>query len=169
MKRSAFPFFVFFLLTFTLNAHASLLGIRLGKQENHTRIVFDLSEKVPVESVNDGGLRVILSAGRNSNFKNPREVGIIKEIEVDQDSLRRTKVLFKSSFAVKILKSFWIAPSSSSSHYRYVLDIAKGEDLPNPVLPSFAKKLKIVIIDAGHGGQDPGAVGYRETLKYFGL
>jgi N-acetylmuramoyl-L-alanine amidase len=165
MIRYAFPFFIFFLGSLPFEAACSLLAVRLGEQANYTRIVFDFREKVSIKTNNSEALYVIFSAEKADTFKQSQKAGLIKQVDIQSLAPGQMEVSFKSPHSLKILKEFWIPPSSQVSHYRYVIDVTKG--IPKPTVPTLspppAPKTKIIVIDAGHGGQDPGALGYRET------
>jgi N-acetylmuramoyl-L-alanine amidase len=167
MIRYAFSFFVFFLSALPFQAASSLLGIRLGEQSNYTRIVFDFEEKVPIKTDESSLLKITFSATKSDAFKQNQKVGLIKQVHTHSLPSGQLETCFKSPYFLKILKAFWIPPSPEISHYRYVIDVTKGTPKSAvPVLsPPLPSKIKTIVIDAGHGGQDPGALGYRETQE----
>ena len=84
-----------------------------------------------------------------------------------------TRMVFDLKTPVKILARYHVAPDGSL--WRYVIDIAPKSSTvmhaaPSPPVATKPTK-KIIAVDAGHGGQDPGARGklLREkdvTLRY---
>lgn len=167
MIRYVFSFFIFFLSGLPLDAASSLLGIRLGEQPNYTRIVFDFGEKVALKTTQSPLLKVTFTATKSDTFKQHQKAGLISQVDSLSLSSGQIETTFKSAHSLKILKEFWIPPSAQVSHHRYVIDVTKGTS--NPPLPARAippiLKIKTIVIDAGHGGQDPGALGYRETQE----
>ncbi len=165
MIRYAFLFFIFFLIGVPFKTAASLLGIRLGEQPDYTRIVFDFREKISLKTLESPLLKVTFSAEKADSFKQSQKAGLIEQIDSQSFSSGQIDVTFKSPYSLKILKEFWIPPCSQTPYYRYVIDVKKGS--PKTAIPSASPlpspKIKIILIDAGHGGQDPGALGYRDT------
>jgi len=54
-------------------------------------------------------------------------------------------------------------PPQSAKNWRFVIDLNKTQDLPvssntTSVEKTLPKKQKVVVLDPGHGGQDPGAI-----------
>ena len=69
------------------------------------------------------------------------------------------QIFFKNSDKYKI-KSFLLKPNKKYPHYRLVIDII-GVNLKNVVKKKLQNKInkQVIIIDAGHGGEDSGARG----------
>jgi N-acetylmuramoyl-L-alanine amidase len=165
---------------------AGLLKVRLGGDTQQTRIVMDLDQAASGKLVSDGadGRVVLVLAGASAQGElQGGSQGLVKSWLVDQTSAgARLQMDIAPGSHVK--RRFLLPPADGVDHYRYVVDVA-----PNPVespvprtsdislastaaglaaklrpqiVPVGASALtlkKVVVIDAGHGGNDPGARG----------
>src|SRR5690606_2643128 len=165
-------------------ATSEVRSVRLWRAPDNTRLVFDLSGPVqhnvitlsaPDRIVIDvSGGRLATSFDQLSLSNTP-----ITSVRSAQRSANELRVVIDLSRAVSP-KSFSLAPNQQYGH-RLVLDLFdQGADAapgPNvaaptpprpvtpsqppsklPVLPSDKRDI-IIAIDAGHGGEDPGAIG----------
>ncbi len=148
----------------------AIYGIRLWPAPDHTRIVLDLDQPVEYKlSTTQQPAKVVLKL-------NSAQPILTLDAAVREDPrLDSVKTWFTGSgheFVVEFLlrkgveaRSFLLAPNESYGH-RLVLDLHNLEQetpQPKPQLPG-QRKLTIAI-DAGHGGEDPGAVGHKGTKE----
>ena len=195
--------FIIALVSAINNAYAQnndINGIRIWHAPDHSRVVFDMSNKADYSiSLLDNPNRYIV------DFKNTTLKG---SIPAKQDNLRIDQVragpINTSRFRVVIpikkalsIKSFQLAPNKVYGH-RLVLDLydldinnqaspksqankSSGNITPDSDAqnnqavtqqaiqdysqPVSVKKKIIIAIDAGHGGEDPGALGSRSKEK----
>ncbi len=169
-----------------LAATADVRGVRLWRAPDNTRLVFDLSGPVQhsvftlsapsrlVIDVNGAHLTTRLD---QLNFANTPITGI-RAAQRTPDDLR---VVIDLS-AVVNPKSFTLAPNQQYGN-RLVVDLYDQEATPSPSVPATAvpdtpqlpvtpaqpsvklprvpggKRDIVVAVDAGHGGEDPGAIG----------
>jgi N-acetylmuramoyl-L-alanine amidase len=170
----------------TLNCMgAELIKIRLGQHaDQKVRIVLDVSEPIQwaVQDQKDPNTLLLSVAANTSNANLPKNSQIVKEIQLKEP------LEIKFQRPVRVQKAFSIPPSAENISYRIVVDIqtetkemamrkpvsapkvlpvTKAEALlPTSDLPVLAKSpQKIIIIDAGHGGEDPGAVGRHKSRE----
>ncbi|TRX74008.1 AMIN domain-containing protein [Pseudomonas mangiferae] len=175
-----------FLAFDALAATADVRGVRLWRAPDNTRLVFDLSGPVQhsvftlsapnrlVIDVNGAHLTTPLD---KLNFANTPITGM-RSAQRTPDDLR---VVIDLS-AVVNPKSFTLAPNQQYGN-RLVVDLYDQEATPSPSVPATAvpdtpqlpvtpaqpavklpsvpggKRDIIVAVDAGHGGEDPGAIG----------
>lgn len=143
---------------------AHIQNIRLSKNNDYVRLVFDLTNvtKHSVFSLH-GPERVVLDI---KNAEMPH--GMVDQVQANSlirsirsgvrngDDLR---VVFDLSKNVTP-RSFLLAPSGKSGH-RLVLDLHSNNKSAKAKKP--IKRDVIIAIDAGHGGKDPGATGRSGT------
>lgn len=120
---------------------------RLFTLENPSRVVVDLDGRIDLASVDlpagSGLVRSIRSANRPGN-----------EVRVVLDLADAAKP-----------RSFMVAPEGSYGH-RLVIDL-DATRAPRPVvrMDASGERELVIAIDAGHGGEDPGAIGKRGTRE----
>lgn len=159
-----------------LAGHADLVDFRLSSDRERTRLVFDLTgvvnhslftlkspERVVID-IEDVNLRTALQTdrGRRSMLRD------IRNAPRNGDDLR---VVLDLNEAVTP-KSFLLRPDGNAG-YRLVIDLFKQQETAahKPLIKALPEpepgKLRdvVIAIDAGHGGKDPGARGYRGTSE----
>jgi len=167
----------FFLLLFIVGffpsdvfASAQILNVRHWTAPDHTRIVLDIDEE-PVYNFEQTNNLITLNFRKTSLGKElPGEIILnkpgIKKLVFHSLDKGRVRVEFhlneyKNADVFK-LKKFQGRPD------RVVVDIMLREKpleqvikMPEPAI----KKKRIIVIDPGHGGEDPGAVSRRGTYE----
>ncbi len=61
------------------------------------------------------------------------------------------------------VEHFSLKPNSKYPNHRLVIDLYKQSSSKPQIKPK--PKQKVIVIDPGHGGEDPGAIGYRGTYE----
>ncbi|OPZ76450.1 MAG: N-acetylmuramoyl-L-alanine amidase AmiC precursor [Alphaproteobacteria bacterium ADurb.Bin438] len=91
----------------------------------------------------------------------PKPFGVIEAIRLGQVK-GSSRVVFEFNESIKPAKIFMLTPSGGFS-YRLVIDVARAEDkVDNNKAINDKKevtKKPLIVIDPGHGGKDPGAIG----------
>jgi N-acetylmuramoyl-L-alanine amidase len=153
--------------------------VRLSSGPDSTRIVFDVSAKLaPAVSVLHDPERVVIDLP-NAQFKStafalPEGQGFAKSLRASTTDRKAQRVVITVSQAVEP-KSFHVPPGGPSGH-RIVLDLMPiATAVAKPAVPAAPKVVKslpvnadrdiVIAIDAGHGGEDPGASGRRGTRE----
>ena len=154
---------------------AQVKGFRMWASPDSTRLVIDLSKKVSyLLTKTDKPERVIIDieqvqlATKKSqiSFKN----GAIKTLRSAKKKNNKLRLVLDLRENVKP-KSFLLKPNSKYG-YRLVIDLEKivprSRYTPPKIIKSVNSSKKrdlIVAIDAGHGGDDPGALGPQGTQE----
>jgi len=164
MKKALIVPLLFLLLTGYSEAskQVAVQGLRFSSHKDHTRIVVDADGPIRFTSnsltkpdrlyfdLND----CILPKKIKSSFS--LNDGIIESVRTSQFSPGTVRIVID----IKKLKSFYAF--TVEDPHRLVIDVYAGESRP-PEKKDTAKKeshgIKRIVIDPGHGGQDPGAIG----------
>jgi len=164
-----------FLISQQLLASSEIHGIRIWPSPESTRVVFDLNQAVKYTvQTTDSPYRVIIEfSAVKSNVKladlklNNTGINKIRSGPLAQNKLQIVLELNKK-FKPKV---FALTPNEIYGH-RLVLDLESDEkqsilalfDLD--AITKIPKPQDIIIaVDAGHGGEDPGAIGPRGTKE----
>ena len=146
-------------------------SVRLHRAPDHTRVVFDLSGPLDytLDKLVDPDRIVVdlqdaeLTFDMNSLALTETPVS---NVRVGKHDNNRTRVVFDLRDAVRP-RTMVLKPVSPHG-WRLVLDLHDKETETvksvEPAQPSDARPM-VVAIDAGHGGEDPGALGPRGTLE----
>lgn len=167
---------------------AAPLKLRFGGDPTQTRVVLELDRPARAEVISDGAAdgHVVLSFSelKVGDDLDGRGRGIVTTWNLEK-GLARTKLSLELSRPGRIKRRFLLPPGDGVASYRYVMDIeATGTDAappssqikaqkasdpaPSDRVEAKASKLtapKVIVIDAGHGGHDPGALGGRSHEK----
>ena len=172
-------------LLLALMASPALAGdvnsVRLGGDRDATRLVIDLSGEATGKLVSDAGGKVIvaLSGVEVASTLRGRGQGLVKAWVLTPQA-GGVRVTIETTDGAQVRRRFLLPPGEGASGFRYVIDLAPAavrtppNGAPDVQLTSLrtasstpARKgakarpdsRRIVVIDAGHGGKDPGAIG----------
>lgn len=146
-------------------ANGDVMGVRFGGDADRTRVVVDMVDSARgrvARSGEDGSVVVTLagvSAGRGLDGSGS---GLVRRYAVSADG-SGVRLALDLSRPVEIERRFMLPPGDGVNHYRYVLDLkAVAGRAPSPAPARAApppRERPLIIIDAGHGGRDPGTLG----------
>ena len=165
--------FFIFLTTFAYGEDkTTLYDFRYWSAPDHTRIVIDKEEDTlfnikgydnhVVISFDDA--EVLSETFSNIFFKDSR----IRKVRIKREK-STIKLIVHISKKFK-LKHFTLDPNTKYKHHRLVVDIVDSEvkvakKITKPDSPPSIRNQKIILIDAGHGGEDSGAIGKNKSLE----
>ncbi|MCP5147056.1 MAG: N-acetylmuramoyl-L-alanine amidase [Pseudomonadales bacterium] len=165
MGRTWIRVFLGMLLAFPVGA-VEVHDVRLWRAPDHTRIVFDLSGPTEHKLIElDSPSRIVLDV-ENTRIKSGLSglqlagtpVALVRTGIRDGDDLR---VVLELNASVKP-RSFFLKANDQAGD-RLVLDLydksPQAQAAPTKSVHQSDKRDIIIAIDAGHGGEDPGAIG----------
>lgn len=154
-------------------ASGDVLRIRFGGDAQRTRVVVDLDSAARGTVIESGaGGRVIVSLagvapGRGLSGDGS---GLVRGYRV-ASSGGNSRVEMNLASGAEIERRFLLPPGDGISHYRYVIDLkSTGRAAARPAAPAPRRappraEKPLIVIDAGHGGRDPGAQGANNNEK----
>lgn len=148
----------------------TIKDVRIGQQQDGIRIVVDGTEKFNYD--------VFLLGSPNRLVIDVNNANIAKSINVDNNKIIsgfRTGELQKNNgkrlvFTLKngatIKKKFILEPTKGQNNWRLVIDLSTQGQVTytnntksQSSTSNRSSKKKIIVLDPGHGGKDPGAIG----------
>ena len=153
---------------------AAITDIRFWSATDHTRIVLDLTEPVQYESTSKESPPQFHLELRGVFIRTPkREIKVkdpfLTEIRLSDSGKNKAKLIL---YQTKPLSThvFMLKPYQEKT-YRLVIDLVdvaqerKEQEERQRQKQIAPRGTKIVVIDPGHGGEDPGAIGPGKTME----
>jgi N-acetylmuramoyl-L-alanine amidase len=155
-------------------AGVQVKSVRMWPAPDNTRLVFDLSAPVDHSLFSLAGPdRIVI------DLKNARYRGKVPDFDYSESYIKNIRYASRQGNSLRFVldlrsqvrpKSFVLKPHGEYGH-RLVIDLFDtSRSTPLKSLPRQAKSPNrprdvIIAIDAGHGGEDPGAIGRRGTRE----
>jgi N-acetylmuramoyl-L-alanine amidase len=157
-----------------ISSAAEVRGLRMWPAPDNTRLVFDLN--APVEhslfSLSDPNRIVI-------DLKNTKIGGALPSVAYNESRIKGIRYAKRGDKGLRVVldlknavkpKSFVLKPHGTYGN-RLVVDLFDAEQSKKVIVKRPAYQTRkttrdlIIAIDAGHGGEDPGAIGQRGTRE----
>jgi N-acetylmuramoyl-L-alanine amidase len=147
---------------------ADVEALRLWAGPEGTRVVLDLAAPVTHQLfVLDHPDRVVVDIeGGRWAASDAEPTGVVRTIRHGAQPGNVLRIVLDLEAPVQP-RSFLVAPNEVYGH-RLVLDLAPAGASSAPAVrsaPDGSERRVVVAIDAGHGGEDPGALGHRGTRE----
>jgi N-acetylmuramoyl-L-alanine amidase len=156
-----------------------LVRVRFGGDATATRVVIELSKSSQAKLIS-AGQPLVLDLPRIDVGEEREGVGqgLVKAWSADGGA-GSARLKLELSRSAKIERRFLLSPSEGVPTYRYVIDLRADGAPVQPAAPLAAQMIaqaapklvpakleakpislkKVIVVDAGHGGHDPGALG----------
>lgn len=145
----------------------TLFDYRFYEAPRHTRIVIDTQKNISYK-LSQNGNKVILKLTHPKLLTRTYKHLFYKDKRIAKTTIQRISKDVKIFFWLKKyykINSFFLKPNAKYKYHRLVIDIKDTSFTPvvKKVIPKNDKK--VIILDAGHGGEDPGASGKHSKEK----
>jgi len=165
---------VLLLLTSLQTLAAEVSGFRVWADPAKTRAVLDLDRKTAYKLFTLKNPHRVVIDLQGSSIDIPLELdeehaGLIKSVRYGQPDKSTLRVVFDLTESAE-LKTFLLDPTAQYSH-RLVIDLypksgnQKSTMVKHVTDISQPNREVVIAIDAGHGGEDPGAIGKKKTRE----
>ena len=155
----------------SLPLQADVKDVRIWQSPDKTRLVFDLTEPLEhkIFTLNKPD-RVVIDLLAAKSLKNVAAIDVtgtnVKAIRSGKRNKKDLRIVLDVNQALSP-KSFPLKPNKKYPYHRLVVDLENKRAVKAVVSPvkqikpshHNAKRNIIIAIDAGHGGEDPGAIG----------
>ncbi len=139
---------------------AAVVGVRVGEAQGDTRVVIELSGPASYRAfVLSGPARLVVDVkgGWIRTDLAGLGGGIVRQIRTGAPSSDLARIVFDAKGQLSIVRKFFLEARAGRPD-RLVVDVRpEGEQFPVNSVTSQGKYT--VIVDPGHGGKDPGALG----------
>ncbi|PTS91560.1 MULTISPECIES: N-acetylmuramoyl-L-alanine amidase family protein [unclassified Caulobacter] len=150
---------------------AGVQKVRFGGDRLETRIVIDLDRAAAGRMVADGAQdqRIVIGLPNVSVSGDLQGAGqgLVKRWVIDE-AAGGARLSLDLGARAEVRRRFLLPPGDGATAYRYVIDLKaieapatlpKAQLKPIPVKAAPLRLKRVIVIDAGHGGKDPGSLG----------
>ena len=165
MRNYLTLFFVLWISSVGAEDKTTLYDFRYWTAPDHTRIVIDTEEDT-LFSISEDNNYIILSVDDAEVLSETFSHIFFEDKRIKKIRIKRDRETIKLIFHTNkdyIVKHFTLPPNAKYRYHRLVIDVI---DLESDVVETvdsiekvFPVKKKVILVDAGHGGEDYGAIG----------
>ena len=152
---------------------AGVQKVRFGGDRAETRVVIDLDRAAVGRLIADGARdqRIVIGLPNVSVSGDLQGAGqgLVKRWVIDEAG-GGARLLLDLSSRAEVRRRFLLPPGDGATAYRYVIDLKATDGaapapapkltlVSGPVKAAPLRLKKVIVIDAGHGGKDPGSLG----------
>lgn len=159
-------------------APAGVQKVRFGGDRTETRVVIDLDRASAGKLISDGmsDQRLVMALPNvvvSGDLQGSGQ-GLVKRWVIDE-AAGGARLRLDLAGKAEVRRRFLLPPGDGATAYRYVIDLKAVDGVPNgsgftpqaprltlasaPVKAAPLRLKKVIVIDAGHGGKDPGSLG----------
>jgi len=169
-------FFVLLISSVGAEDKTTLYDFRYWTAPDHTRIVIDTEEDT-LFSISEDNNYIILSVDDAEVLSETFSNIFFEDKRIKKTRIQRDRGTIKLIFHTNkdyIVKHFTLPPNAKYRYHRLVIDVIDLEsdvvETDDPIEKVFPVKKKVILVDAGHGGEDSGAIGKNKSQeKYVNL
>lgn len=165
MRNYLTLFFVLLISSVGAEDKTTLYDFRYWTAPDHTRIVIDTEEDT-LFSISEDNNYIILSVDDAEVLSETFSHIFFEDKRIKKTRIKRDRETIKLIFHTNkdyIVKHFTLPPNAKYRYHRLVIDVIDLEsdvvETVDPIEQVFPVKKKIILVDAGHGGEDYGAIG----------
>lgn len=148
---------------------ASITAVRSWRAPDNTRLVLDLTDKTSYRQINSQNKQIIVELDNTdtsvSALNLPSRVGLIQHVLLEKNGDKQRLIINLSD---EVRPHIFMLPANEKFSARLVIDLF-DKVLLQPISPQLESddeavtdnkgRAVIVVVDAGHGGEDSGAIG----------
>ena len=164
-------FFVLLISSVGAEDKTTLYDFRYWTAPDHTRIVIDTEEDT-LFSISEDNNYIILSVDDAEVLSETFSHIFFEDKRIKKTRIKRDRETIKLIFHTNkdyIVKHFTLPPNAKYRYHRLVIDVIDLEsdvvETDDPIETVFPVKKKVILVDAGHGGEDPGAIGKNKSQE----
>ena len=165
MRNYLTLFFVLWISSVSAEDKTTLYDFRYWTAPDHTRIVIDTEEDT-LFSISEDNNYIILSVDDAEVLSETFSHIFFEDKRIKKTRIKRDRETIKLIFHTNkdyIVKHFTLPPNAKYRYHRLVIDVIDLEsdvaETVDPIEKVFPVKKKVILVDAGHGGEDYGAIG----------
>ena len=168
MMKLKIVFLITLILTFSVSATTQVKGLRVWTSPEDTKAVIDLSGQVDYKLFQlENPPRIVVDIENTKVTKkfNVKNNSVIRKIRNGRKGKTTLRLVFDLRSQQKA-KSFLLKPAKQYGH-RLVIQLSKPKTKKKTIIQKHKDKDRdiIIAVDAGHGGEDPGASGASGTRE----